>query len=111
MSFYRVLPSSFRSSVFYIAYTYKIESVTLQPYDFVSECHLAHTARFFIGVIVLDNGRRDPIVGQRHSDIFRTEVNAYSPIFCRKQLREKIGPLFIGPKISAHESIFHIFDR
>ena len=31
-------------------------------------CHLAHTARFFIGAIVCDNGRRGHIVGLRHSD-------------------------------------------
>ena len=30
MSFYRILPSPFASSVFYIAYTYRIESITLQ---------------------------------------------------------------------------------
>ena len=30
MSFYRELPSSFGSSGFYIAYTYRIESITLQ---------------------------------------------------------------------------------
>ena len=27
-------------------------------------------------------------------------------IFCRKQLREQIAPIFIGPKISAHEPFF-----
>ena len=37
------------------------------PYDFLSECHLAHTTRFFIRIIVLDNGRRGPIVISRHS--------------------------------------------
>ena len=33
---------------------------------FLSECHLADTARFFIGAIVCDNGRRGPIVCLRH---------------------------------------------
>ena len=37
----------------------------------------------------------------------RTEVSAHEPIFCRKQLRGKIGPFFsIGPKVSAFELIF-----
>ena len=62
---------------------------------FLSECHLAHTARFFYRSYC----RRGPIVGLQHSDFF---IGLKSPhtdrFFCRKQLREKFGPIYYRTK-------------
>ena len=76
------------------------------PYDFLLKCHLAHTARFVIGAIVCDNGRRCPIVGLLHSDFLSDWGQRTRTDFCRKQLRKKSDQFFIGPKVSAHGPIF-----
>ena len=41
---------------------------------------------FFIWVIVLENGKRWPIVWLRHPHFCRTEVSAHGPIFYRRQI-------------------------
>ena len=38
---------------------------------------------------------------------YRTELNARGPIFCRKQLREKIGPSFYRTKSQRTRTDFH----
>ena len=75
--------------------------------DFLSECHLAHTARFFIRVIVLDNDRRGPVVGLRHSDFLshwsqRTRTDFLSPN-CREERSD-----FLSNKKSAHMNRFSL---
>ena len=52
MSVYRVLPSSFRSSVFYIAYTYRIESITLQTRSYYMSVCLSHCLSLSVYVSV-----------------------------------------------------------
>ena len=39
---------------------------------------------------------------------YRTEVSAHGPIFCRKQLREKIGAILISEQKSAHTNRFSL---
>ena len=66
-----------------------------------------HTAGFFTGAIVCDNGRRGPIVGLSHSDFLSSEVSTHGLISCRKQLWEKIGPIFYWTKSKRTRTDFH----
>ena len=47
-----------------------------------------------------------PLLGDVTPIFYRTEVSAYGPIFCRKQLEKSSERFYIGAKVSAHEPIF-----
>ena len=75
-------PISYRGESAHTERLFIADKTLDSPYDFfLSECHFAHTARFFIGAIVCDNGRRGPIVGLLHSDFYRNGVRAHEPFF------------------------------
>ena len=68
--------------------------------DFFSDQKSAHTDRLFIvgEVQLLDDVTLI---------FYRTEVGAYGPIFCRKQLREIIGAILYRSKSQRTRTDFH----
>ena len=64
------------------------------PHDFLSVCHLAHTARFFIGAIVCDNGRRDSIINKRYRVLSHTYVIIYDYIQNSEQYQDDFGTCY-----------------
>ena len=70
---------------------------------FLSECHLAHTARFCATM-----AGEIPLLDYVTPIFYRTEASAQGPIFCRKQLREKNRNDFLSDQKSEHMNRFSL---
>ena len=75
--------------------------------DFFSDQKSAHRDRFFIGAILWTIAGELQLLDDVTPTFYRTEVSAHGPIFCRKQLREKIGAILYRSKSQRTRTDFH----
>ena len=75
--------------------------------DFFSDQKLTHTDRFLSELLCVTIIGDVPLLDDVTPIFSRTEVSAHGTIFCRKQLREKIGAILYRSKSQRTRTDFH----